>query len=179
MDLLNTNSSIRKDYFNYLYKKSFPKEERIEIDTLFALDDDGLIDINILSNNNKPIGLAVIYLSQDIHLLSYFAIDPSLRNMGYGARGLDLLKSIYDELMVEIESTDDRHVDDYLMRNRRKAFYIRNGYKILDQRVDYFGTKMELMATSKEAGLEDYFKIYNGLFDQKYVDRNIKIVKEK
>lgn len=165
-----------KKYFENLYKSAFPKEERVDIQTLYDLNDDNLIEVDILKVDEKNIGLAVIYLNQDIHLLSYFAIDSKCRGQGLGSRALALIKEKYDDLIIEIESTSFKNADDYVIRNRRKAFYIKNGYKVLDDRINYFGIEMELMATTKDAGLDEYFDTYRNIFDKDYINENIKII---
>mgnify|MGYP002757420514 CR=1 FL=1 len=164
-----------KKYFEKLYTSAFPLEERIDIQTLYRLNREGLIEILILKNNDTNLGLAVIYLNEAIHLLSYFAIDTRYRGLGLGSRALYLLKESYDDLIIEIESTQIKSADDFALRNRRKAFYIKNGYKVLDDRINYFGIEMELMAT-RDAGLDEYFDTYLNIFDQDFIKKNIKSI---
>lgn len=176
MDLINTPSQKNKEFFENLYFSAFPEDERIDTSDLYELYNQGFIEIDLINHNNKNIGFAVIYLNENIHLLSYFAIDPALRGMGYGSKSLKLLKEKYDDLMIEIESTKFKDADDYSLRNRRKAFYIRNGFKILDAEVDYFGIEMELMATTKDAGIDEYMQTYLNIFDDDFVNDNIKLL---
>ena len=175
MQIESLNATDKK-YFENLYKSAFPKEERVDIQTLYDLNSENLIEIDILKVDEKNIGLAVIYLNQDIHLLSYFAIDSKYRGQGLGSKALALLKEKYDDLIIEIESTNFKNADDYVIRNRRKAFYIKNGYQVLDDRINYFGIEMELMATTKDAGLDEYFDTYRNIFDKDYINENIKII---
>ncbi|WP_394018435.1 GNAT family N-acetyltransferase [Anaerococcus cruorum] len=175
MQVESLNATDKK-YFENLYKSAFPKEERVDIQTLYDLNSENLIEIDILKVDEKNIGLAVIYLNQDIHLLSYFAIDSKYRGQGLGSKALALLKEKYDDLIIEIESTNFKNADDYVIRNRRKAFYIKNGYQVLDDRINYFGIEMELMATTKDAGLDEYFDTYRNIFDKDYINENIKII---
>ncbi|MFO3716391.1 GNAT family N-acetyltransferase [Anaerococcus cruorum] len=175
MQVESLNATDKK-YFENLYKSAFPKEERVDIQTLYDLNSENLIEIDILKVDEKNIGLAVIYLNQDIHLLSYFAIDSKYRGQGLGSKSLALLKEKYDDLIIEIESTNFKNADDYVIRNRRKSFYIKNGYQVLDDRINYFGIEMELMATTKDAGLDEYFETYLNIFDKDYINENIKII---
>ena len=176
MNLVSLKSAKDKDYFENLYLSAFPKDERIEVDKLYDLYKESLIDIILISKNNNEIGFAVIYLNENIHLLSYFAIDPDQRSKGYGSESLKLIKKTYDDLIIEIESTDFKDADDYLIRNKRKAFYIRNGFDVIDAYVNYFGIEMELMSTTKDAGIDDYFDTYYDIFDEEYIVENIKII---
>ena len=175
MQVESLNATDKK-YFENLYKSAFPKEERVDIQTLYDLNSENLIEIDILKVDEKNIGLAVIYLNQDIHLLSYFAIEEKYRGQGLGTKALALLKEKYDNLIVEIESTNLKKVDDYDLRKKRKDFYLKNGYKVLEGQVNYFGIEMELMATTKDAGLDEYFETYLNIFDKDYINENIKII---
>ena len=177
MQLKSIETLEDKKYFEKLYQNAFPDEERIEITTLYNLLEEKLIQIDILKKNNKNIGLAVIYLNHNIHLLSYFAIEKTFRGLGYGSAGLGILKEKYDDLIIEIESTKFKDADDFAIRNKRKAFYIKNGYKVLDASVNYFGIEMELMATTKDAGLEEYFDTYLNIFEEDFINENIKHIK--
>lgn len=177
MQLKSIETLEDKKYFEKLYQNAFPDEERIEITTLYNLLEEKLIQIDILTKNNKNIGLAVIYLNHNIHLLSYFAIEKTFRGLGYGSAGLGILKEKYDDLIIEIESTKFKDADDFAIRNKRKAFYIKNGYKVLDASVNYFGIEMELMATTKDAGLEEYFDTYLNIFEEDFINENIKHIK--
>ena len=96
MQIESLNATDKK-YFENLYKSAFPKEERVDIQTLYDLNSENLIEIDILKVDEKNIGLAVIYLNQDIHLLSYFAIDSKYRGQGLGSKALALLKEKYDD----------------------------------------------------------------------------------
>lgn len=176
MDLISADKEINRSYFESLYFVSFPEDERIDVDTLYDLYSQNLLEIDIIRHGDKNIGLAVIYLNENIHLLSYFAIDPEHRGKGYGSMALKLLKKTYDDLMIEIESTKFKDAEDYQLRNRRKAFYIRNDFQVLDTSVDYFGIPMELMATTKDAGIDDYMEAYLAIFDDDFVNDNIKLI---
>lgn len=176
MDLISASKDTNQEFFEGLYLSAFPDDERIEIESLYDLYRQNLIEIDIINENDKNIGFAVIYLNENIHLLSYFAIDPRYRGRGFGSMALKKLKEKYDDLMIEIESTKFKTADDFHLRNRRKAFYIRNGFKILDTEVDYFGIEMELMATTKDAGIDEYMETYLNIFDGDFVNDNIKLI---
>lgn len=176
VESIKLTSSTDKNYFENLYKTAFLKEERVDIQTLYDLNGDNLIEIDILKVDEKNIGLAVIYLNQDIHLLSYFAIEEKYRGQGLGTKALALLKEKYDDLIVEIESTNLKKVHDHDLRKKRKAFYLKNGYKVLEGQVNYFGIEMELMATTKDAGIDEYFDTYYKIFNKDYINKNIKII---
>jgi hypothetical protein len=174
--LKEVKSQEDKKYFKNLYQLSFPEYERIDAEILYGFYDQNLIDILLLNKDSKNIGMAVIYLNDNIHLLSYLAIDPACRGEGFGSKALRLLKEKYDDLIIEIESTKFKDADDFAIRNRRKAFYIKNDFKVLEESVNYFGIEMELMATTKDAGIDEYFGTYSNIFDEDFINENISLV---
>lgn len=176
MDLISADRNKNIEYFEKLYMSAFPDEERIDVESLYDLYNEGAIEIDLISDDKTNVGLAVIYLNENIHLLSYLAIDPIYRGRGYGSRTLKLLKERYEDLMIEIESTKFKGADDYQIRNRRKAFYIKNGFKLLDTQVDYFGIPMELMATTRDAGIDEYMDTYLSIFEDDFIYDNIRII---
>ena len=80
----------------------------------------------------------------------------------------------YNKLIVEIESTDSINAHDIEIRIRRENFYLSNGFISMDERVDYFGTDMDLLISSDSLVVSDYFDIYESIFNKDFVDNNIK-----
>ena len=48
--------------------------------------------------------------------------------------------------------------------------------KVLEESVNYFGIEMELMATTKDAGIDEYFGTYSNIFDEDFINENISLV---
>ncbi|WP_295884966.1 GNAT family N-acetyltransferase [Anaerococcus sp. DFU013_CI05] len=176
MKLKQVKTQEDKEYFEKLYQSSFPEDERIGENILYGFFEKNLIDILILIKDENKVGMAVIYLNKNIHLLSYLAIDPKYRGQGMGSEALKLFKVKYEDLIIEIESTRFKDADDFALRNRRKAFYIKNGFNVLEENINYFGIEMELMATTKDAGLDEYMDTYLNIFEEDYINENIKAI---
>ena len=174
MKLIDIKTHENKAYFLSLYDESFPKIEQVEPDTLFKLYNEGQIDLLVIKDCDKNIGLAVVFSKNDTALLAYFAIDKTKRGLGYGSRVLKLLIKTYNKLIVEIESTDSINAHDIEIRIRREKFYLSNGFISMDERVDYFGTDMDLLISSDSLVVSDYFDIYESIFNKDFVDNNIK-----
>lgn len=176
MDLVSVNNEKTKDYFEYLYDEAFPEYEQVEIQKLYKLANKELIDINLIAHDDQYTGLAVVFLNDDINLLSYFAIDPEYRGEGLGSKSLDVLLNSYDDLMIEIESTKEQNASDIKTRKKRKNFYIKNGFYNMNEDINYFGTDMELMVTNEDASIYDYFNTYENIFEKSYIKENIILI---
>ena len=67
-----------------------------------------------------------------------------------------------NKLLLEFESTVGVE-DQRDLRNRRKAFYLRNGMQSMDFLVNLFGVEMELMTCGCTVTFEEYHAIFEHL----------------
>ena len=146
-----------------LYLRAFPKSERKDFNLILKNVTLGKMKI-LAAYDGKFIGEAILMLDGDIVLLDYLAISDEVRGGGYGSKILAELLKLYDKerLILEIESTLD---DDDPIKHRRKNFYLRNGFKLLDYEVVLFGVRMQLMSDGSMVSFEEYFNVYKHLFN--------------
>lgn len=82
-------------------------------------------------------------------LLDYFAVCEEVREKGYGSVALNLLKADYmnwDGMIFEVEDDDTAETaEERLLRQRRIAFYERNGVVMTKQRSRAFNVDFRLM----------------------------------
>jgi len=82
-------------------------------------------------------------------LLDYFAVCEEVREKGYGSAALDLLKEDYikwDGMIFEVEDDDMADTEgERRLRQRRIAFYERNGVVMMEQKSQAFGVDFKLM----------------------------------
>lgn len=82
-------------------------------------------------------------------LLDYFAVCEEVRDKGYGSAALELLKEDYikwDGMIFEVEDDDMADAEEEkLLRQRRIAFYERNGVVMTKQKSQAFGVDFKLM----------------------------------
>ncbi len=103
-----------------LYREAFPKEERREDNAM--LPEDCHFRPGVLTEKGEFRGILFYWESREFIYLEHFAIAPSLRGGGLGAKALALLKSKGKPIVLEIELPVDG------LTRRRKAFYERNGF---------------------------------------------------
>ena len=139
-------SNAERAAFRDLYRAAFPPEERKPLWLLDRLKRKGVSDLLSIRDGARMIGLAVVAKSGDLALLDFFAIAPTERGKGYGARALRALAKRYADkrLFLEIERIDEGAANN-AERLRRKAFYLRNGLTESGFAVRMFGVALEVM----------------------------------
>ena len=114
-----------------LYYRAFPPEEQLPMDAL--LDGTLATDFQAIYNEDNHFCGFFSYLNHgDISHIMFLAVEEEFRERGYGSRALsimsDILKGkriildIEDVLLGETEENAEQ-------RKKRKAFYLRNGYR--------------------------------------------------
>lgn len=78
-----------------IYLEAFPKSERKPFGMMKYRARQGTMELFVIKEEKRPVGLAITVLYQDLVLLDYFAIDRAVRGQAYGSRALQLLKEHY------------------------------------------------------------------------------------
>lgn len=168
MDLC-TASSLDMTFILNLYQKAFPESERKPFSVIERKAAMGSMEILVIKEEGKRIGLAITALEEDLVLLDYFAIAERNRGQGAGTEALQLLKALYSDrqFFLEIEELDDA-APNQAERLRRKAFYLRNGMLETGIHIELFGVKMELLAVREGLRFEACEKLYRELLGPMY-----------
>jgi len=149
-----------------LYYSSFSEIEKIPLENLERAMAHGAV-LDVYSEDGRFIGFTYSFIDADKLFLIYFATVPEVRGKGYGARILDMHKERYrDKRSFLITEPKDRHADDYEMRVRRQAFYVRNGcvetgVKILSD--DAWFDSMFLQGTLTDQEMVDIVRLYEDI----------------
>lgn len=146
-----------------LYHASFPDYEAKPFEMIIDGTENGLMDSYVLmiSQEDKkvPAALAFVILGKKITLLDYLAVDPAYQSYGLGSYILSKLSEVYEKpLVVEIESTEEKETEaeEQLQRERRKQFYLKNGFLDSGVRISLFGVNMELLSSRLRIDYDDY-----------------------
>ncbi|WP_295069216.1 GNAT family N-acetyltransferase [uncultured Fibrobacter sp.] len=130
-----------------LYESAFPANERIPIKHLlddkikqefwafFDKDDgeSGAAENTADENTATPrfCGFSNSISHGDITNIVYFAVVPELRSRGYGSQILQVIREQHPDtrIVVDIEVEEDsKDAEELERRNRRRDFYLRNGF---------------------------------------------------
>lgn len=146
---LNTENITRNGRFwnevNALAKEAFPPEEYLEPAKLAEMAKADNFDFLALKDNETFVGFMAVLIYEDIAYLFFLAIDKSCRSKGYGSRAIETLKAAYPgkKQVVDFEMLDDL-ADNRLQREKRRNFYLRNGYKETGLFLSYLGMDYEV-----------------------------------
>ena len=133
--------------FVRLYEEAFPAAEKKPLSLLPVLQAEGKAELSALTENGAFAGLAVTLTGRDADVLDYFAVRADRRGGGLGTRALGKIAARYAEkpLILEIEALDPTAAN-AVQRERRRAFYLRNGLRPSGLFVRVYGTDMELLS---------------------------------
>lgn len=141
---------IYSEYNNYksklekLYLKSFSEKERFPF---FILEESSKDDSSLLYailDKDKLIGMCYLVNCDVAFYLMYLAVEPRLRNEGYGSKILKDLKNKYGTIFLSIEEP----IDD--LDIKRKKFYLKNGFYDTNKCYEDTGVNYEVLCTNPE-----------------------------
>ena len=150
-----------------LYQTAFPAEEQIPYDELIHLLDVMDIDYTAYYDGDMLVGLTMVLRLPRYNWGWYFAVRDELRGKGYGQA---ILTSVLDKyrtqqpFVIDIESPLQPDAPNPEQRNRRHAFYLRNGLKDTGANRTYSGITFTIMSSSDEPFTQqDYEDIVTAL----------------
>ena len=112
-----------------LYESAFPANERIPIKHL--LDDKIKREFWAFFDGDLFCGFSNSITHGSITNIVYFAVVPELHSRGYGSQILQAIRRQHPNtrIVVDIEVEDDsKDAEELERRNRRRDFYLRNGF---------------------------------------------------
>ena len=168
-----TEGSRDWEAVNALAKEAFPPEEYLAPKKLVEMAKTDHVDFLALRDQDLFVGFMVVKTYKDLAYLFFFAIDPSLRSKGYGSRAIETLKSEYPgkKQVVDFEMPDDT-AGNRAQREKRRNFYLRNGYKETGLFLSYLGVDYEVFCMDDDFKTDDFKEMMETIqvdgFDPKY-----------
>ncbi len=125
-----TPRNIGRPEIRALYESAFPDEERIPYADLERLPAVMPIDFAAWYEGEAFIGLTIVYEGEACCWFWYFGVCEALRGQGYGQQILGRIRRRYAQrqLILDIESPRQPSANGG-QRQRRYAFYLRNGFR--------------------------------------------------
>ncbi|MCI7363535.1 MULTISPECIES: GNAT family N-acetyltransferase [Campylobacter] len=135
--LVDVNSDIFTDILR-LNSEVFPSNELVApinlSNNIYANDEN--LSIFSFYNDNEFVGYAAIYSYENISYLAFLAVCVKYQGRGFGGLILEILKSNFSQIVLEIESLDPKATD-YLQRVKRSKFYNNHGFKDSGYKISY------------------------------------------
>lgn len=145
-----------------LYEKSFPKEERIPWPLLWLNSCRQNIDITAWLDGDVFCGFTASVTVEDLHFVLFLAIVPQLHGKGYGSAILSALREEYCTVELNVETLTET-ASNYPQRQRRFAFYKKNGFVDTGYHVWEVGGKFRILSTSAVLDVHRYKKVFRKL----------------
>ncbi len=126
---ISTSDVQHYKFMEELLVDAFPPEEYRQLENLREYTDrTGNFHNNIIFDGDTPLGLLTYWDFDSFYYVEHFAINPALRNGGYGKRTLEcLLNQVDRPVVLEVEHPTDE------MAKRRIEFYQRQGFRLWTQ----------------------------------------------
>ncbi|ARQ99833.1 ribosomal-protein-alanine acetyltransferase [Campylobacter devanensis] len=135
--LVDVNSDIFTDILR-LNSEVFPSNELVApinlSNNIYANDEN--LSIFSFYNDNEFVGYSAIYSYENISYLAFLAVCVKYQGRGFGGLILEILKSNFSQIVLEIESLDPKATD-YLQRVKRSKFYNNHGFKDSGYKISY------------------------------------------
>ena len=146
-----TENSRYWEGVNRLAKEAFPPEEYLAPQALVKMAETDHIDFLALSGQDACIGFMAVKIYKDLAYLFFLAIDSNCRSKGYGSRAIETLKAEYPgkKQVVDFEMLDDTAAN-FEQREKRRKFYLRNGYRETGLFLSYLGVDYEVFCMDEE-----------------------------
>jgi len=112
-------------------------------------------------------------------LMDYLVACNGYRGQGVGSEILTRIKKEYKEfdvILAEVERVDAGATEeDIEIRQRRKSFYLRNGFEITSLWCDLFGADLQIYAWMPEKVTEESIKVQlNEIYDTMFYEPQIR-----
>lgn len=165
--LVSADTAVQLEQVEALYMRAFPAAERKPFSVILRTRAKGKAEIlTIESADGAFAGEAITVQCGSLVLVDYLAVSEEMRGQGVGSAALRLLRERYAGKIVflEIESTKEADVPNREQREKRKAFYLRNGLSCMPFRAVEFGVEMEVLTFSGEVAFDDLHGLYQSVF---------------
>ena len=131
-----------------LNDEAFPDEERLDADVLFGIAAQGRMDILGIYPEERFAGFFAVRTFGNIIYIAFFAVCPELRSKGLGGKALGALAEHYPgrQIAVDFESVYE-NCDNLPQRQRRREFYLRNGFHATGWFMSYVNTEFEIVCS--------------------------------
>ncbi len=174
--IANSKQDIKN--IHKLYKSAFPRCERKPFKLLLMWAKLGKSTHYIVEDDEKNFyGFMLTINNGDLILLDFFAILPKFRGQKIGSKALQLFMNIYakNRIVLEIEDTSCNNAKNILTRIKRKGFYIKNGFTLMNYKVSLFNCPMEILTNKTKVEFNEYKNILTSVLFEK-AQKNIKLL---
>lgn len=158
-----------------LFLRAFPEDERPPFKMLYDEGKAGQVDLLILVDEDRFLGLAFLVPSFTFNYLYFLAVEDKERGKGYGHLILRELAKTYEgkPIMILAETLKEPS-SNWQQREERMIFYHHAGFENLDYGSEEFGVKYDALSLGGYVPFEDYFESMKKLWGASLAKNGIK-----
>lgn len=140
--------------------ENFPKSESMPVKFMAKSKDIDLYAVFDRDLNNAFIGFEGRYVFGRGVYIFYLSVGKNFQGMGYGSRIINKIFELYPgkTVFLDLEQLDER-AENALQRQRRRRFYLRNGFYYTGMGLHYYGVDYELLSSSRQGETEKFKEI--------------------
>ncbi len=145
-----------------LYEQAFPAIERIPFAEEFEETPNYTNQVIAFYDDHEFAGFITTSAREDIVLIDYFAVAPTMRGRGIGSAVLTQLQQQFSgkRIVLEIEVLD-RNAANYSQRLHRRNFYMRNGFTMTNISYKAYGCPFSVMISGGQISAAEYHRFYD------------------
>jgi ribosomal protein S18 acetylase RimI-like enzyme len=150
-----------------LAAEAFPPAEYLAPSRMIEMAKSGGFDFWALYDGDIFVGFMTVMTYKSLAYLFFLAVDKTQRSKGCGTKAIELLRALYPDRqhIVDMEMPDE-NAQNKLQREKRRRFYMRNGYKVTGQYLSYLGVNYEVLCADDRFD----FELFRELMKQIKVD---------
>lgn len=149
MEAIELNKKQVTEIYERCLKKDFPKAEQKPLPMILKAMDEGKYTCIGLVEAQKILGYAFFVKTENGYLFDYLAIDKEARGQNLGTCFLSLLQEKFRHVGSIIGEVEDPSCavndEERTIRERRYAFYMRNGFMDTGVKAVAFGVKFLIL----------------------------------
>ncbi|WP_281817364.1 GNAT family N-acetyltransferase [Brachyspira pilosicoli] len=170
------NDLNNKNTYHQIFNDAFPIEERWNFDMILENKNESSYKFYSILDDDKPIGLTMIWSFEKFYYGEYLAIDKNLRGKNYGSEVLTKIFDMHNDklIVIEVEPYDLNDI-----AKRRIDWYKRFGFILSDYDYDMpcikdgkkDTMKMKIMTNREIKSKDEYNNIITTLYNKVYSPR--------
>lgn len=144
-----------------LYEESFPSHERMPFWFLLWRAKKGPAEFLAFYDEDEFVGFAYVVADNKLTLVLFLAVDGQRQSKGYGRSMLNATRERYphNQIVLDVEPLDAM-ADNHEQRERRFAFYEKNGFKHTQHKIVAKDDSYDILSTDGQVSYEDYQALY-------------------
>lgn len=150
-----------------LYISAFPANERRTLAPILA-DRSDAGEVLAFCEEGSFAGMAVLLTWRDITHIIYFAVREALRGKGRGAQILRQIQKAHpgQRIIADVEAPDGKAPNN-AQRERRMAFYARNGFSPTEIRYAWRGENYLIVAANGTVSEDEFHAFWHYFYNDK------------